>query len=96
MSKQISVRARLSKAIKVTALIAALAFATVVVERPTMSTASAGSSAEQSLYWSDLGGAAMANPLPEPAAASESQSPTYFPSQFAPPSGEIESLPPTN
>jgi len=94
MSKSISVRARLNKAIKVTALIAALGFATVVVERP-MFTASAGSSAEQSLYWSDLGGAAMANPLSEPAASTESRSPTYFPSQFAAPSGEVESQPPT-
>jgi hypothetical protein len=94
MSKLFSARRRLNTSIKVAALVAALGFVTVMLEQPGL-TASPRSSVGQSLYLSDLGGAAMASSLSEPAASSESRLPTYFPSQFAPPNGEIEAQPPT-
>jgi len=97
MSKRISTIRRLSTSIKVAALVAALGFVTVMIEHPrlTASPSSSVASVEQSLYWSDVGGTAMASSLSEPGASSESRLPTYFPSQFAPPNGEVESQPPT-
>jgi hypothetical protein len=97
MSKRISATRRLNTSIKVAALVAALGFVTVMMEQPrlTASPSSSVASVEQSLYWSDVAGAAMASSLSEPAAAGESRLPTYFPSQFAPPNGEIDSQPPT-
>jgi len=95
MSKRISARSRLNTSIKVAALVAALGFVTVMIEQPRLTASPTVASVEQSLYWSDVGGTAMASSLSEPAASSESRLPTYFPSQFAPPNGEVESQPPT-
>jgi hypothetical protein len=53
------------------------------------------------MYPTDSGGAVMTRSVPEPAASVESRLPaadslpTYFPGRFAPPGGEVESLPPT-
>ena len=96
-------RRRLLASVKVAALLAALGFITVMLEQPGLiaSPSHPKTSIEQSMYPTDSGGAGMARSMSEPAAsvelrlpASESL-PTYFPGRFAPPSGEVESLPPT-
>ena len=96
-------RRRLLSSVKVAALLAALGFITVILEQPGLiaSPSNSRTSIEQSMYPTDSGGAAMTRSVPEPAAsvvsrlpAADSQ-PEYFPGRFAPPGGQVESLPPT-
>ena len=96
-------RRRLLASVKVAALLAALGFITVILEQPGLiaSPSNSRASIEQSMYPTDSGGAAMTRSVSEPAASVESRlpaadyQPTYFPGRFTPPSGEVESLPPT-
>ena len=83
--------------VKVAALVAALGFVTVLLEQPrlTASPSYPRTSAEQSLYRTDAGAAPMTHSVSGPAATEESRLPAYFPGQFAPPSGEVESQPST-
>jgi hypothetical protein len=88
--------------VKVAALLAALGFVTVMLEQPGLTAFSnPRTSIEQSMYPTDSGSAPMTRSVSEPAASGESRLPaseylpTYFPGRFAPPSGEVESLPPT-
>ncbi|HWZ72253.1 MAG TPA: hypothetical protein VN326_12380 [Casimicrobiaceae bacterium] len=100
-----SSRKRLLTSVKVAALLAALGFVTVMLEQPrlTASPSNPAKSVEQSPYRTDAGGAPMTRSMSEQAAAGESRlpvsasesPPTYFPGQFAPPSGEVEAQPPT-
>lgn len=98
-----SSRRRLLTAVKVAALLAALGFVTVMLEQPGLiaSPSNPKTSIEQSMYPTTSGGAVMTRSVSEPAASVESRlpaadyQPTYFPGRFAPPSGEVESLPPT-
>jgi hypothetical protein len=79
-----SSRKRLLASVKVAALLAALGFVTVVLEQPQLTASPTGprTSLEQ-LYATDASAAPMTH------------LPTYFPSQFAPPGGEVEPQPPT-
>jgi hypothetical protein len=96
-------RRRLLASVKVAALLAALGFITVILEQPGLiaSPSNSRTSIEQSMYATDSVGAAMTRSASEPAATVEPRSPstddlpTYFPRRFAPPGGEVESLPPT-
>jgi hypothetical protein len=98
-----SSKRRLLAAVKVAALLAALGFITVMLEQPGLiaSPSHPKTSIEQSMFPTDSGSAVMTRSVPEPAASVESglpaseSLPTYFPGRFAPPSGEVESLPPT-
>jgi hypothetical protein len=98
-----SSRRRLLSSVKVAALLAALGFITVMLEQPGLiaSPSNSRASIRQSIYPTDSGGAVMTRSVPEPAASVESRLPaadylpTYFPGRFAPPGGEVESLPPT-
>jgi hypothetical protein len=53
------------------------------------------------MYATESGGAVMPHSMSQSAASAESRLPaaddlpTYFPGRFAPPGGEVESLPPT-
>ena len=103
--RSFSSRRRLNASVKVAALIAALGFVTVMLEQPRLiaSPSTPSTSIEQSLYSTDAGGATMTRSMSEPAASGESRLPAsaseylpaYFPSQFAPPGGEVESQPAT-
>jgi hypothetical protein len=98
-----SSRRRLLASVKVAALLAALGFITVMLEQPGLiaSPGKSRTSIEQGMYPTDSGGAATTRSVPEPAASVEPRLPaadylpTYFPGRFAPPGGEVESLPPT-
>jgi hypothetical protein len=97
-----SSRRRLLATVKVAALLAALGFITVILEQPGLiaSPSNSRTSIEQSMYPTDSGGAVTTRSVSEPAASVESRlpaadAPTYFPRRFAPPGGEVESLPPT-
>ena len=98
-----SKRRRLNTAIKVAALLAALAFVTVVLEQPhlTASPKQPRATVEQSYYSApDQPPAAAMAELAKtgetrlPGSASE-YPPSYFPGQFAPPRGEVEAQPPS-
>jgi hypothetical protein len=88
-----SSRKRLLASVKVAALLAALGFVTVVLEQPRLTASPTGprTSLEQ-LYPTDAAGASMTRRVSEPVSE---HLPAYFPSQFAPPSGEVEQQPPT-
>ena len=91
---------RVGAAFKLAAVVAALGFAVLMIEQPRLAAApSAARGNDTSLYVTDAGGSPVLSRPAEPAATSDSKlSPTtseYFPSRFAPPSGEIEPLPPT-
>jgi hypothetical protein len=96
-------RRRLLASVKVAALLAALGFITVVLEQPGLiaSPSYSRASLEQSMYATESGSAVMPHSMSQPAASAESRLPaaddlpTYFPGRFAPPGGEVESLPPT-
>ena len=98
-----STRRRLNTSIKVAALVAALAFVTVVLEQPRLTAASnhPQATAEQSLYPAQ--GRAATDLATEKAATAESRLPpsaseylpAYFPSQFAAPGGPVDTQPPT-
>jgi hypothetical protein len=93
----------LLSSVKVAALLAALGFITVMLEQPGLIASPSNSrpSIAQSMYPTDSGGAVMPRSVSEQAASVEPRLPasdslpTYFPSRFAPPGGEVESLPPT-
>jgi hypothetical protein len=91
---------RVSSALKLAAVVAALGFAVLALEQPHLgATTSVARGNDSSLYMTDAGGSPVLSRPSEPAATSDTKlSPTtseYFPSRFAPPSGEIEPLPPT-
>jgi hypothetical protein len=96
-------RRRLLASVKVAALLAALGFITVILEQPGLiaSPSHPKTSIEQSMSPTDSGGAGSTRTMSEPAASVESRlpaadyQPTYIPRRFAPPGGEVESLPPT-
>jgi hypothetical protein len=100
-----SSRKRLLVSVKVAGLLAALGLVTLVLEQPglTASPTSPRTSLQESQYPTDAGAAPMGLSASEPAASGESllrasaseQLPTYFPSQFAAPGGEVEAQPPT-
>ena len=100
-----SSRKRLLASVKVAALIAALGFVTVMLEQPrlTASPSNPGTAVEQSPHRTDAGGAPMSRSALQSAASGDSRLPgstsehlpAYFPGQFAPPGGEVESQPPT-
>jgi hypothetical protein len=93
----------LLSSVKVAALLAALGFITVMLEQPGLIASPSNSrpSIAQSMYPTDSGGAVMPRSVSEQATSVEPRLPasdslpTYFPSRFAPPGGEVESLPPT-
>ena len=95
-------RRRLLSSVKVAALLAALGFITVMLEQPGLIASPSNSrpSIAQSMYPTDSGGAVTPRSVSEQAASVESRLPaaddlpTYFPGRFAPPGGEVESLPP--
>jgi hypothetical protein len=97
-----SSRKRLLASVKVAALLAALGFVTVILEQPRLTASPTGprTSLEQ-LYPADADAAPMTRSMSEPAATAKSPVaaseylPTYFPSQFATPGGEVEPQPPT-
>ena len=98
-----SSRRRLLSSVKVAALLAALGLITVMLEQPGLiaSPSNSRTSIEQSMYPTNSGAAVVTRSVPEPATSVESRLPaadylpTYFPGRFAPPGGEVESLPPT-
>jgi len=73
-------RRRILTTIKVTALIAALGFVTVMLEQPRLTASPSHPRTSE------------AAPLPAPSPDSAA---TYFPSRFPAPGGEVASLPPT-
>jgi hypothetical protein len=95
-----SSRKRLLVSIKVAALLAALGFVTLILEQPRLTASPTGprTSPEQ---LTDARGAPMTRSMSERAASAKAQLPAsehlpaYFPSQFAPPGGEVEPQPPT-
>jgi hypothetical protein len=94
-----SSRKRLLASVKIAAVVAVLGFVTVVLEQPrlTASPSNPETSVQQSPYGTDAGAAALSEPATRGGSrlpASESL-PVYFPSQFAPPRGEVEPQPAT-
>ena len=96
-------RYRVGAAFKLAAVVAALGFAVLAIEQPRLAAApSAARGNDMSLYMTDAGGSPVLSPPAEPAATSDSKLPptaseylpAYFPSRFAPPSGDIEPVPP--
>jgi hypothetical protein len=79
-----STRGRLGASFKVAFIVAAIGFVALAFEQTRFAAAPASANAATS--------SAAQSPLPT--TASEGV-PSYFPSQFAPPSGEIEAQPPT-
>lgn len=95
---------RLGASFKVAVIVAALGFVALAVEQPRLAAAPANAKAnDASLYLTDPVGSPMLSRPSQPAATAQSQLPAtaseslpaYFPSQFAPPSGDIEPQPPT-
>jgi hypothetical protein len=97
-------RYRLGASFRVAFIVAAVAFVALAVERPWLVAAPADARVnDTSMYMTDAGGSPMLSRPSEPSATSESplpkttseSAPVYFPSQFAPPSGDMEPQPPT-
>ena len=95
---------RFGAALKLAAVVAAVGFAVLALEQPRLGAAPTGARGnDTSLYMTDAGGSPVLSRPAESAANADSKlSPTtseylpaYFPSRFAPPSGDIEPLPPT-
>ncbi len=88
-------RSRISTMAKVAALIAALGFVTLMLERPqlTASPRRASATMEQSIQMSDVGGAPGAYTSDESSTTAQQPLPAYFPGQFSLPDGTIEQQP---
>jgi hypothetical protein len=84
-----STRGRLGASFKVALIVAAIGFVALAFEETRFTAAPANANAAASSVFS--GAATAQSPLP----ATASDIPYYFPSQFAPPSGEVEAQPPT-
>jgi hypothetical protein len=82
--------------IKVTALIAALGFVTVMLEQPrlTASPSQTRTSLEQRMVPTNSAEAPLNGSKPLPAPSSDNEA-SYFPSRFPAPGGEVASQPPT-